>query len=211
MKNIFNARADMYVLIVCFIYAIAAPVIMMGDALGKATNESLDLNLMLSGVLMTLITYVVYYLYEAIYSLLLYKLDNELAMYGLGLLIIVAYLTYLTRFLFVGTPFDQVITNIEQLNKGFVNITVIVAVLVVMIVFSVINGHTLGEALYRLSVMYVVGIGNTMVFFYYNPISLDQETLLLCLNVFMIYFTLRQLARCKGLVILNQHNYFNSK
>lgn len=211
MKNIFNARADMYVLIVCFIYSIAAPIIMMGDELGKPTNESLDLNLMLSGVLMTLIAYVIYYFYEAIYSLLLYKLDNELAMYGLGLLIIVAYLTFLTRFLFVGTPFDQIVTNIDQLNEGFVNITVIVAVLVVMVVFSIINGHTLGESLYRLSIMYVIGIGNTMVFFYFNPLGLNQETLLLCLNVFMIYFTLRQLARCRGLVVLNQHNYFNSK
>ena len=211
MKNIFNLRADMYILIVCFVYAIATPILLMGEDLGKATGEELDLNLMIIGVMATLITFLLYYVYEAFYSLLFYRLGHELAMFGLGLLIIVGYLTYLTRYLFVGTPFDRMITNIDQLNEGFVNVTVIVVVLIVLTVVSVIFGHTLGETLYRLALMYVVAIGNTMVFLYFNPLEFVPEVLLLVMNIFMIYFTLRQLARCRGLVVLNQHHYYSDK
>lgn len=211
MKNIFNTRADMYILIVCFVYAITTPIFLMGDDLGKATGEELDLNLMIIGVMATLITFVLYYVYEALYSLLFYRLSHELAMFGLGLLMIVGYLTFLTRYLFVGSPFDRTITNIDQLNEGLANVTVIVAVLIVLTVVSVIFGHTLGESLYRLAIMYVVAIGNTMVFLYYNPFEFVSEVVLLVLNIFMIYFTLRQLARCRGLVVLNQHHYYNEK
>lgn len=211
MKNIFNVRADMYVLIICFIYSIATPILLMGEDLGKSTGEDLDLNLMLMGVMMTILTFVVYYIYEAVYSLICYRIKNELIMYGLGLVIIIGYLTYLTRYLFVGTSFDRRITDFTQLSEGFINITVIVLVLVLMTVISVLYGHTLGETLYRLAIMYVVAIGNTMILFLFNPFEFNQPTVLLCLNIFMIYFTLRQLARAKGLVVLNQHHYYDSK
>jgi len=129
----------------------------------------------------------------------------------MGLMIIIGYLTYLTRYLFVGTPFDRIITDVNQLSDGFINVTVIISVLILMTVISVLYGHTLGETLYRLGIMYVVAIGNTMVVFFFNPFKFDQPTMLLCLNVFMIYFTLRHLARAKGLVVLNQHHYYDGK
>ena len=211
MKNIFNVRADMYALIICFIFSIVTPILLLGDQLGKSTGEELDLNLMLVGVMMTIITFVVYYIYEAMYSLIFYRIKNELLMYGLGLIIIIGYLTYLTRYLFAGTPFDRMMTNISQLNDGFINITVIIIALVILTIVSILYGHTLGETLYRLAIMYVVAIGNTMVLYFFNPFGFNQQTMLLTLNIFMLYFTLRQLARAKGLVALNQHHYYDSK
>lgn len=211
MKKIFNISADMYVLIICFIYSIASPILLMGENLGKSNNEELNLNLMLTGVIMTIITFVLYYIYEAFYSLVCYRINNELAMYGLGLVIMVGYLTYLSKYLFVGTPFDRMITNITQLSDGFVNITVIILVLIVLTVINILYGHTLGESLYRLAIMYVVAIGNIMVLFFFNPFKFNQPTLMTTLNIFMIYFTLRQLARSKGLVALNQHHYYDTQ
>ena len=211
MKNIFNVRADMFIAIVCFVYAIATPILLMGDDLGKETGQGLDLNLMIIGVMATLIAFVMYYVYEALYSLLFYRLSHELAMFGLGLLIIVGYLTFLTRYLFIDSPFNRLITSLDQLNEGLANVTVIVAVLIALTVVSVMFGHTLGESLYRLAIMYVIAIGNTMVFLYFNPFEFVPEVLLLVPNIFMIYFTLRQLVRCRGLVELNQHHYYNDQ
>jgi len=102
-------------------------------------------------------------------------------------------------------------TNISQLNDGFINITVIIIALVILTIVSILYGHTLGETLYRLAIMYVVAIGNTMVLYFFNPFGFNQQTMLLTLNIFMLYFTLRQLARAKGLVALNQHHYYDSK
>lgn len=207
MKNIFNVRADIYVLVICFVYALVMPITMLSGGLGNAEGQVLDLNLMLIGVMATLMCFVLYYVYEALYSLVFYRLSNELAMFGIGLVVIVGYLTFLSRYLFVGTPFNRMITSFAQLNEGLVNVTLMVAVLILLTVLSVVFGHTLGESLYRLAIMYVVPIGNTMVFLYFNPLNSTQRVLILVLNIVMIYFTLRQAARCRGLAVLKQHHY----
>lgn len=209
MKNIFSARADITVMLICFIYIIAMPVTMMGLGSKETRSATFDLNLMLIGVMAILLSFVMYYAYEGLYSLVLYRLRHELAMFGIGLFVIVAYLSFLTRYLFVGTQFNRLITNVSQLNEGLVNVTIIVSVLVLLTVLSVVFGHTLGETIYRLAMMYVVAIGNTMVFLYFNPLDLSPDVLLLVLNIIMIYFTLRQVARCRGLVVLQQHSYYN--
>ena len=210
MKNIVKLKADVYILTVCFIYAVVTPILWMGDDYGGSMAEGSVTNLILMGLVAAVVTFLVYYIHEALYSFVLYRLSNELAMFVIGIVINVGYLTFLTRFLFVGSPFNRMITNVEQLNEGFANATSIVAVLIALTVASIIYGHSLGETIYRVALMYMVAIGNVMILLYFNPLNFQAKELLLVLNVFMIYFTLRQLVRCRGLVVHNKHHTHKS-
>lgn len=207
MANVMNNRADMYCVMGTMAYAIVFPMLSKGDAIGHGSGNSINMDLILSGIMAVFVSYFIYYIHELIYSRLLYRMQIELVMYGVGLSVMIGYLSYLTLVVYPNTPFDRLLIDLRQLNEGLANITWIVFMLIFMTLVSVIFGNTLGETLYRLAFMYVVPLGNLLVIYYYNPMDFSYPILVHTMNVILIYLTIRQFPRCKGLDALMEHHY----
>ncbi len=208
MNGIINWKADLYVMMVAFIYAVIGPILMLGERLGLEEGTPFDLDLMVQGVIAAVCTMAMYYVYEFLYSYGFYRLKSELLKFTLGMLLIGIYLKYVSVSPLVSLARNYILPEayifLDWTRVAFV----MLVAMVIMIVASLIYDHTLGETLFRLGIMYVAAFGNGVIVLERYQDRLSEPSIFVITSMFLLVLSLRQLFRSKGLPVLSQHYYY---